>query len=133
MRFITLTAVETAALEQVYLTSSNAVARRRSQCLLLSSQQHTIQQLMAIFSVCRITVYNWFDRWQAEGLASLQHRPGKGRKRLLAPVEQPVLMELVRDTPQHLKAVLHELATQHAVECSKDTLRRQLKKVGVAF
>ena len=132
MRYIELTATETAQLEKVHLTSPNAVARRRSQCLLLSAKKHSINQLMAVFSVCRITVYNWFDRWQAEGLASLQHRPGKGRKRLLAPIEQPVLEELVRDTPQNLKAVLHELATQHAVECSKDTLRRQLKKVAVA-
>ena len=99
MRYIELTATETAELEKVYLTSPNAVARRRSQCLLLSSQQHTIQQLMAIFSVCRITVYNWFDRWQAAGLASLRHRPGKGRKRALAPIEQSVLEELVRDNP----------------------------------
>ena len=133
MRYIELTATETAQLEKVHLTSPNAVARRRSQCLLLSAKNHSINQLMAVFSVCRITVYNWFDRWQAEGLTSLQHRPGKGRKRILAPVEQPVLEELVRDTPQNLKAVLHELATQHAVECSKDTLRRQLKKVAVAL
>ena len=56
-----------------------------------------------------------------------------GRKRALAPIEQSVLEELVRDNPQNRKAVPHELATQHAVECSKDTLRRQLKKVGVAF
>ena len=133
MRFIELTVAETAQLEAVYLTSPNAVARRRSQCLLLSAKKHPINQLMTIFSVCRITLYHWFDRWQAEGLVSLRHRPGKGRKRALAPIEQSVLEELVRDNPQNLKAVLHELATQHAVECSKDTLRRHLKKGTVAF
>ena len=133
MRFITLTTNETAALEAVYLTNQNAVARRRSQCLLLSATGHSIKHLMNIFSVCRITLYNWFDRWQDEGLTSLRHRLGKGRKRLLAPIKQPVLEELVRDNPQNLKAVLHELTTQHAVECSKDTLRRHLKKRAVAF
>ena len=133
MRYIELTATETAQLEEVYSTSSNAVARRRSQCLLLSAKKHSISQLTDIFSVCRITLYHWFDRCQAEGLASLRHRPGKGRKRALAPIEQPVLEELVRDNPQNLKAVLHQLATQHAVECSKDTLRRHLKKVAVAL
>ena len=88
---------------------------------------------MAVFSVCRITLYNWFDRWQADDLVSLRPRPGKSRKRALAPIEQPVLEELVRDNPQNLKAVLHERATQHAVECSKDTLRRHLKKGAVAL
>ena len=133
MRFIELTADETAQLEHVHTTDANAVARRRSQCLLLSAKRHTITQLTAIFSVCRITIYHWFDGWQAQGLASLRHKSGKGRKRKLAPLPQPVVEDMVRESPQNLHAVLQQLATTHAVECSKDTLRRPLKKVAVAF
>lgn len=133
MRFIHLSPDESAQLEKVYATSANQVARRRSQCLLLSAQGHTIQQLTGIFSVCRITIYHWFDHWQTQGPAGLKHRPGKGRKRKLAPLEPSVVEELVRDNPQNLNAVLHELATGHAVECSKDTLRRHLKKAAVVF
>ncbi len=133
MRFIDLSLEESAALESVYTTSANAVARRRSQCLLLSSKGYTINQLTGIFTVCRITLYHWFDGWQAQGLASLRHKPGKGRKRKLATVPPPVLEELVRENPQNLNAVLAELATAHAVECSKDTLRRHLKKGAVVF
>lgn len=127
-----LTASETSQLEHVYSTSTNAVARRRSQCLLLSSSRHTINQLTGIFSVCRLTIYHWFDHWQTDGLASLRHKPGKGRKRKLAAVAPSVLEALVRETPQNLHAVLHELATTHAVECSRDTLRRHLKKRAMA-
>ena len=96
--------------------------------MLLSNKGHTIRQLTAIFSVCRITIYNWFDRWQDLGRAGLTPTPGQGRKSSLASVAQPVLEELVAQYPQNLHAVVSELATQHAVECSKDTLRRHLKK-----
>lgn len=133
MRFITLNPEEEALLSQVYSTSANKVARRRSQCLLLSNKGHTIRQLTAIFSVCRITIYNWFDRWQDLGRAGLTPTPGQGRKSSLASVAQPVLEELVAQYPQNLHAVVSELATQHAVECSKDTLRRHLKKGAVAL
>ena len=89
--------------------------------------------LTGIFSVCRITIYHWFDGWQTHGQKGLQHRPGKGRKRKLAPLTPAVVEDLVRDNPQNLNAVLQELATAHAVECSKDTLRRHLKKAAVVF
>lgn len=131
MRFIQLSPAETVELEKVHATSTNLVARRRSQCLLLSAQGHTIKQLMGIFSVCRPTIYHWFDHWQTRGQAGLRHRPGKGRKRKLAPLAPAVVKELVKENPQNLKAVVEELATVHAVECSKDTLRRQLKKVAM--
>ena len=133
MRYVSLTAAETAQLEHLYLTSDHAVTRRRSQCLLLSSKKHTVSQLMAIFSVCRITVYHWFDGWLAHGLAGLRHQPGQGRKRKLDALAPAVVEDLVRETPQNLHAVRHALATAHAVECSKDTLRRHLKKRAVVF
>lgn len=133
MRFIQLSADESVQLEKVYATSRNQVARRRSQCLLLSAQGHTIQQLTSIFSVCRITIYHWFDRWQIQGADGLRHRPGKGRKRKLAALGPSVVEDLVRDNPQNLNAVLDELATTYAVECSRDTLRRHLKKAAVVF
>ena len=133
MRFIQLSADESVQLEKVYATSRNQVARRRSQCLLLSSRGHTIQQLTDIFSVCRITIYHWFDRWQGQGQAGLRHQPGKGRKRKLAALAPSVVDDLVRDNPQNLNAVRHELAACYAVECSKDTLRRHLKKAAVVF
>ena len=66
MRFIHLSAPEVAQLQEVYSTSSNLVARQRSQCLLLSAKGHTINQLMNIFDVCRLTIYHWFDRWQTQ-------------------------------------------------------------------
>ena len=132
MRFIELTSTETARLEHLHSTSENQVVRRRSQCLLLSAKGHTIGQLMVIFSVCRITVYHWFDGWQATGEASLRHKAGQGRKRALAPIARSVLEGLVEANPQNLSAVTQVVAANHAVECSKDTLRRHLKKVGVA-
>ncbi|MGI4874028.1 MAG: helix-turn-helix domain-containing protein [Janthinobacterium lividum] len=132
MRFITLSPADEIRLTQLYATSSNKVVRRRSQCLLLSHKGHTISQVTAIFSVCRITIYQWFDRWQDVALSGLSHTPGQGRKSKLAALAQPVVEKLVEQHPQNLNAVVSDLATQHAVACSKDTLRRRLKKVAVA-
>lgn len=132
MRFITLSAAEETALTVRYESSDNAVERRRSQCLLLSARGHTITQLTAIFQVCRLTVSTWFTGWQTQGLASLRPRPGQGRKRKLAAVAREDLVALVEQHPQNLNAVLADLQTAHAVECSKAALRRQLKNLGVA-
>jgi hypothetical protein len=39
-----------------------------------------------------------------------------------------VVEDLVRDNPQNLNAVLDEQLPRYAVRCSKDTLRRHLKR-----
>lgn len=133
MRFISLSPEEETLLTQLHATHRSAVGRRRSQCLLLSHKRHTIKQLTAIFSVTRLTITHWFDRWHELGKAGLTHTPGQGRKALLAEVSEPQLKELVGQHPQNLKAVLSDLDTQHAVKCSKDTLRRRLKNRALAL
>ena len=133
MRFITLSPAEEQQLTALHTSSDNAVERRRSQCLLLSARGHTITQLTAIFGVCRLTIGHWFDGWESGQLAGLRHRPGQGRKRKLAAVPRAELEALVREDPQNLKAVLAEVETTHAVQCSKGALCRQLKNLGVAL
>ena len=133
MRFITLSPAEEQQLAALHTSSANAVERRRSQCLLLSARGHTITQLTAIFAVCRLTIRQWFDGWESGQLAALRHRPGQGRKRKLAAVPRAELEALVREHPQNLKAVLAEVETAHAVQCSKGALCRQLKNLGVAL
>ncbi len=133
MRFITLSPSSQAELRALYAGSTNAVERQRSQCLLLSARGHSIGQLTAIFQVNRLTIYQWFNRWQADGLPSLRHRPGQGRKAKLAAVAPEALNELVAAHPQNLKAVLAQLETQHAIQCSKEALRRHIKNTGVGF
>ena len=132
MRFITLSPAEEQQLTALHTSSDNAVERRRSQCLLLSARGHTITQLTAIFAVCRLTIRQWVDGWESVQLAGLRHRPGQGRKRKLAAVPRADLEALVREHPQNLKAVLAEVETTHAVQCSKAALCRQLKNLGVA-
>ena len=133
MRFITLSRAEEQQLTALHTSSDNAVERRRSQCLLLSARGHTITQLTAIFAVCRLTIRHWFDGWESGQLAGLRHRPGQGRKRKLAAVPRAELEALVREHPQNLKAVLAEVETTHAVQCSKGAVCRQLKNLGVAL
>jgi len=133
MRFIALSSSSEAELRARYVGSTNVVERQRCQCLLLSSRGHSIGQLTDIFQVNRLTIYQWFNRWQTDGLLSLRHRPGQGRKAKLAAVSPQVLNDLVAAHPQNLKAVLAELETHHAVQCSKGALRRHLKNTGVAL
>jgi transposase len=132
MRFITLSLAEEQQLTALHTSSNNAVERRRSQCLLLSARGHTITQLTAIFAVCCLTVSHWFDGWESVQLAGLRHRPGQCRKRKLAAVPRPDLEALVREHPQNLQAMLAEVETTHAIQCSKGALCRQLKNLGVA-
>ena len=38
---------------------------------------------MNIFKISYKTVYNWFNRWELEGMVGLYNKPGRGSKPLL--------------------------------------------------
>ena len=86
MRFIEGLPSETRSLlGRIYRESQRHRVRARAHCILLSSQGYTTTQLMEIFDVDRVTLYNWFNAWECRGVAGLYDRKGKGRKPKLTP------------------------------------------------
>ena len=138
-RFISLTESEIITLEEGHKNGKQYQFRDRCQCLLLSQQGQSTNQLKAIFKVSLQTIYSWFDRWELNGIAGLMNRPGQGRKvKLSLDNEQhvKVLTELVDDYYQDVQRIRDELEKKFDLTLSKDTVKRYLKKItfdGAAF
>ncbi|WP_445300515.1 helix-turn-helix domain-containing protein [Microcoleus sp. BROC3] len=54
----------------------------RAHCLILVSQRLKKGELMNIFQISYNTLYNWFDRWELEGMIGLYNKPGRVSKPL---------------------------------------------------
>ena len=102
MRFIQDLSPETIPLlQKIYKKSKYHRVRQRAQCLLLSYQGYTIKELSHIFQVDRITIYNWFDRWESRRLAGLYDRAGKGRKPIFHQEQREQIRQWIKLYPKN--------------------------------
>ncbi len=67
-------------LERIYRQSRKSQVRQRAHCLILANQGVKVEELIKIFQVSYRTIYNWFYRWESEGIVGLYDKPGRGRK-----------------------------------------------------
>lgn len=127
MRLIKLTEEEQLDLKKLYRKSSNATVRKRSQCLLLSSQGKSIEELSHLFGVQRNTISRWFSNWESGQQAGLSIGSGRGRKKKLGLVDVQLIKDYVAENGRELNTVLAKLEQEHPVQLSKKTLQRFLK------
>jgi len=138
-RFIELSETEVLTLEEGHKNGNQYQFRDRCQCLLLSHQCQDTNQLSAIFKVSLLTIYNWLNRWELNGIAGLMNRPGQGRKVKLSLDNEfhvKVLEELVDANYQDVERIRDELEKKFDLTLSKETVKRYLKKItfdGAAF
>lgn len=130
MRYVILKTEEIEALEKLHKNSDNNTVRKRSQCLLLSHQRRTINDLSGIFDVNRRTIERWLDSWSEIGVDSLAIQPGRGVKTRLKGLDT-VIAEQLKDHSRNLKNVLTYLKEQHNIVICKKTLQNFLKDTGL--
>lgn len=95
----------------------------------MSSQGVEVSDLMIIFKVSRITIYNWLNRWDSDGLPGLYNRKGQGRKPILTDADSVQVEERVRENCQQLKEVRTKLKADLSRDFSDKTLKRFLKSL----
>jgi transposase len=130
MRYVTLKTEEIETLERIHKSSTSNTVRKRSQCLLLSHQRHTIIGLASIFNVSRRTIERWFDSWAEKGVDSLPIATGRGVKTRLLGYEKEVAQQLELHN-RNLKNVLIHFKEKHNITICKKTLQNFLKGAGV--
>ena len=132
MRFVKLTEPEIATLQDGHKSGSQFQFRNRCFCLILSGQGKTVRELAGFFEVSRITIYAWFDAWEAGGITGLMNRPGQGRKPILS-LQNPEHIKQVKNAiaknPQSVKSVVAELEPKLQVKMHVETLKRFLKNL----
>ena len=115
-RYIHLTPEQKVALEKAYKTGTSHDYRNRCHCILLSSQGWSTIELKNFFQVSQLTIYLWFNRYEEEGIAGLQIRPGRGRKR-----------KLDIDNKDHVKVVKAGLSKENrSIKQLKEDLESEL-------
>lgn len=129
-----LTAEQKQALEQGYKYGKSHDFRVRCHCILLSAGGKPIAELIELFDIgSRVTIYSWFNRWEAEGIEGLKIRTGRGRKRKLDFANQSHVKQAEQSLKQEnrkINQVQGDLESKLGVAISKRTLRRFFKRLG---
>ncbi|MBD1904161.1 helix-turn-helix domain-containing protein, partial [Trichocoleus sp. FACHB-832] len=63
--------------ERIYHQSRHHQVRQRAHCIILANQGVKVEELTKVFQVSRKTIYNWFTRWESEGIVGLYNKPGQ--------------------------------------------------------
>lgn len=139
MRFVRdPTPQEQAELERMTRQEIGRVAMR-AQMILLSARHYRAPEIAEIFGISRVTVYNWLDRFDAEGPAGLYDRPRSGRPPKIDAEAKQCLATALEQTPEDygypatiwttsLLQVL--LACRCAIQVCADTVRRAVHALG---
>lgn len=127
-----LTASQISCLEEGFKTGKTHHYRMRCQCILLSYQGKSVNELSDHFGKSIITIYNWFNRWESEGIQGLEIRNGRGRKRKLDFDNSDHVRQVKKSLEienRSLKQLQADLETKLGFEISRSSLRRFLKRL----
>ncbi|HEY9851089.1 MAG TPA: helix-turn-helix domain-containing protein, partial [Leptolyngbyaceae cyanobacterium] len=117
MRFIKgLTQETIKMLERIYKHSKYQQVRQRAQCIKLSYDGYTINNLTQIFKVSRLTITNWFNSWDMLMLAGLYDRKGRGRKPKLNDEQKKQIKKWVKEHSKNLDLVRKKVNSQWGID-----------------
>lgn len=130
-----LSETELLALKKGHQNGKSYLFRRKCQCILLSHEGKSVTELREIYGVSANSIYQWFNRWESEGIDGLRLKPGRGR-----PVKLDLnnskqvkrIKTLVENEPQNLNRVVSQLESELDIRLSKKTLQRFLKNLNTA-
>lgn len=130
IKAIELSEDERVALEQGYREGETHSYRQRCQMLLLKSERRTSAEVARILGCCEVSVNNWLKRYEAEGIAGLVTKPGRGRKPILdADTDLEAVKEAVQAHRQQLHVARAELEEALGKNFSTKTLERYIKNM----
>src|ERR1041385_3161240 len=133
VRFIQNLSPETRSLlHRIYQESQHHRVRQRAHCIALSCQGINTTALMAIFSVDRITIYHWFEAWEAQHFAGLYDKKRCGRPPKLTDEEQKKAQCYLEQHPRDIRKVVHLLEQDTTKRVSPKTIKRLVKKTAMS-
>ncbi len=116
-------------LQDGYRSGASHAFRERCQIILLKSEKRTSSEIARFFDCHKITVGEWVKRFEAEGIAGLKTRPGRGRRAILqAATDLSRVRAAVERSRQRISLVKAELEAELQKPFSTTTLKRFLKK-----
>jgi transposase len=133
IRTLQLNPQQRAELEDGYQNGKSHAFRKRCHLVLLKTQKRTSKEVGAIVGLHEVSVNNWLNRYEKEGINGLKTKPGRGRKPIIDPEKDAEkVRKAVEQERQRLSQAKHLLETELDKEFSLKTLKRFLKKTTVA-
>ena len=120
-------------LERIYRQSRHHQVRQRAHCLILATHGIKPGELMRIFKVSYKTLYNWFNRWESEGMVGLYNKPGRGSKRKFNSEQESKIKEWTEQEPRQLKQVIQKVKESWGIETSTKTIQRIIKTLSMSW
>jgi len=134
MRFIQHLSHETIPLlQKVYQKSKHHRVRQRAQCILLSYQGYTTNELAHMFKVDRITIYNWFNQWESRHFAGLYDRKRKGRNPIFNQEQKEQIRQWLKLYPKNINKIIALIQKEFDLSTSKSTIKRILKSFQMSW
>jgi transposase len=120
-------------LERIYRQSRHYQVRQRAHCLILASQGVKTEELIKILRVSYKTIYNWFNRWELEGVVGLYNKPGRGCKPRFNFEQKALIREWAQQEPRQLKQVAEKIKEEWEISISTKTIKRILKTLAMSW
>lgn len=120
-------------LERIYRQSRHHQVRQRAHCLILASLGVKIPELIKIFQVSRKTLYNWFNRWEVDGIVGLYNQPGQGCKPTFNSQQKDQIRAWAKKEPRQLKQVVQKVRESWGITVSTKTIQRLLKMLRMTW
>ncbi len=120
-------------LERMYRQSRHHQVRQRAHCLILANQGVKAEELMRVFQVSYKTIYNWFNRWESQGIIGLYNQPGQGSKPTFNAEQKAQIREWAKLEPRQLKQVEQKVKEEWGISISTKTIKRILKAFSMSW
>ncbi|MEG4397199.1 helix-turn-helix domain-containing protein [Microcoleus sp. BROC3] len=100
---------------------------------MLASQGVKKGELMNIFQISYKTLYNWFNRWELEGMIGIYNKLGRGSKPLFNSSQKAQIKEWAKQQPRSLKNVSQKVQETWGITPSTKTIQRRLKTLNMSW
>lgn len=133
IRTLALNSQQRAELQNGYRNGNSHAFRKRCHLVLLKTEKRTSKEVGYIVGLHQVSVNQWLNRYEQQGINGLKTKPGRGRKAILDP-EKDIehVRQAVQAERQRLKSAKNLLEKELNKSFSLKTLKRFLKKTTAA-
>lgn len=116
-----------AALDKAYRFGSSHRFRMRCKAVMMKADKATMSEICNTVGYGKLAVYDWFKRYEKDGLEGLREKGGRGQKPLMSRTDTPAVREAVQKHRQSIKTAKIEWESASGRHVSESTFRRFLE------
>ncbi len=131
---IDLSSEESGQLEAIRKGADPYFVRNRAHAILLIYEdKRSLDDVASIFNVHHNTIYNWMERWEAEGVDGMYDMEGRGCKPKFTKQEEQAILGFIKEEPHSMRKVADMVEERLGIKVGIETLRRIAKRHGKSW